>query len=150
MSQTELRLNNELFLAEVVRLLQEDVSVTLRARGTSMFPFIVEGRDQVELRRCSHAAVDDIVLAHIPGRGFVLHRVYAVEGDRVRLMGDGNLQATECCRQEEILARVERIIRRGRVITCSSDSERRRAALWRRLLPLRRLLLFVCRRIIRA
>lgn len=150
MSQNELLLNNELFFAEVARLLDEGSSVTLEARGQSMFPFLVEGRDRVELSRCAKPAVGDIVLVRLPGRGFVMHRIYAVEDCRLRLMGDGNLRATEYCRPEEVLARVVRIHRHGRVISCSSRSERRRAALWRRMLPLRRLLLFVCRRMMRV
>lgn len=149
MLQRELYLNNELFFAEVARLLEAGDTVTLRARGESMFPFMVEGRDQVELGRCAEVAVGDIVLVRLPGRGFVLHRIYAIEGGRLRLMGDGNLRAVEYCRADEVLARVERIIRRGRTVSCSSRSERLKALLWRRLLPLRRLLLFVCRRMIR-
>ena len=149
MPSRELQLNNDLFFAEVIRLLDDGTTVTLRACGNSMFPFIVDGRDCVELNRCRQVAVGDIVLVHLPDRGFVLHRIYAVDGERLLLVGDGNLRATEQCRRDDVLARAVRIIRNGRRVSCSSWGERCRASLWRHLLPLRRGLLFVCRRMMR-
>lgn len=147
MSSRELLLNNDLFFTEIVRMLDDGKPVVLRARGDSMFPFIVDGRDCVELDRCRRVVeVGDIVLVHLPDLGFVLHRIYAVEGNGLLLMGDGNLHATEHCRREDVLACVVRIIRDGRSVACSSRGERRRVWLWRRLRPLRRGLLFVCRR----
>ena len=80
MPSRELQLNNDLFFAEVIRLLDDGTTVTLRAGGNSMFPFIVDGRDWGELSRCRQVAVGDIVLVHLPDRGFVLHRIYAVDG----------------------------------------------------------------------
>lgn len=146
MPTRELLLDNDLFFTEILRLLDDGTTVTLRARGRSMFPFIVEGRDCVVLSRCRRVAIGDIVLARLPEQGFVLHRVYGLEGDRLLLMGDGNLRATEQCRRDEVLATAVRILRNGRSISCDSRSERWRAALWRRLLPLRRVLLALCRR----
>lgn len=149
MPRKELLIDNDLFFADLLRLLNDGACVTMRARGRSMFPFIVEGRDRVVLCRCGQVEVGDIVLARLPELGFVLHRVYGMDGDRILLMGDGNLCATELCRRDEVLARVVRILRNGRSISCDSRAERWRAALWRRLRPLRRGLLVLCRQMMR-
>ena len=75
MTQEEkVTLPNDMLLADVVSLLSSGHTVTLRAKGDSMFPFIVGGRDCVVLQRSRSVRVDDIVLARLPGRGYVLHR----------------------------------------------------------------------------
>ena len=51
MLPNELLLNNDLFFIEVTRMLSQGRSVTLRAKGKSMYPFISSGRDTVELRK---------------------------------------------------------------------------------------------------
>lgn len=141
----ELLLNNDLFFIEVTRMLSQGRSVTLRAKGKSMYPFISGGRDTVELRKTDTLSVGDIVLAEVPERGYVLHRIYKMEGEQLVLMGDGNLRATERCRKEDVLGKVVRILRDGQYVESSSFAERLKARCWRRLLPLRRYLLFVCR-----
>ena len=141
----ELLLNNDLFFIEVARMLSQGRSVTLQTKGKSMYPFITGGRDIVELRKTDTLSVGDIVLAEVPGRGYVLHRIYKMEGEQLVLMGDGNLRATERCRKEDVLGKVVRILRDGRYVESSSFAERFKARCWRRLLPLRRYLLFVCR-----
>ena len=73
-----MRLPNHLLFADVVALLSEGYTVTLRAKGSSMFPFIVGGRDSVALRKRKHVCKGDIVLARIPEKTYVLHRVCRV------------------------------------------------------------------------
>ena len=45
MGADKLLLNNEAFFIEVSQMLQSGNSVTLRAKGNSMLPFIMEERD---------------------------------------------------------------------------------------------------------
>lgn len=139
-------LPNDTLLADVVSLLSSGHTVTLRAKGDSMFPFIVGDRDCVVLQRSRSARVDDIVLARLPGRGYVLHRVYGTTGDSFVLMGDGNVCGTELCRAENVCGTVLKIIRDGRYVVCSSAQERRRVRLWKGLLPIRRYILAMCHR----
>ena len=141
----ELLLNNDLFFIEVNRMLSKGCRVTMRPQGDSMIPFIKGGRDSVVLQKTKEVDTGDIVLAHIPEKGYVLHRIYKMEGEQLVLMGDGNLRATERCRKEDVLGKVVRILRDGRYVESSSFAERLKARCWRRLLPLRRYLLFVCR-----
>ena len=128
-------LPNEVLLGEVVRLLNEGREVVMTPKGNSMLPFIRGEVDQVRLRKPGPIAVGQIVLAHFGGR-YVLHRVVAVDGDTVTLMGDGNLQGTEQGNANEVFGLVIEIIRPG--------NHRRtpgKAWLWRHTLPLRRIML---------
>ena len=139
-------LDNDEFFGQVSSLLAAGQRVTLRAQGNSMFPFIAGGRDSVVLQGARGAAVGDIVLARVPGLGYVVHRVYRVDGGWLLLMGDGNLHRTERCRACDVVGCVVRIVRGRRVVDCSSPAERMLAACWRVLLPVRRYLLWVARR----
>lgn len=141
----ELLVDNPMFFMEVRRMLSRKHSVTMRAKGNSMYPFILDGCDEVVLHRSTDIKAGDIVLAELPDSRYVLHRVYRVQGDRFVLMGDGNLQATEQCRKENIVGKVIQIIRGGCFVDCTSKAAYRKASLWRRLLPMRRYLLFVLR-----
>lgn len=140
-----MRLPNHLLFADVVALLSEGYTVTLRTKGSSMFPFIVGGRDSVALRKRKHVCKGDIVLARIPEKTYVLHRVCRVEGDVFVLMGDGNVCVTETCRKEDILGTVLTITRNGRLMDCSSPAEALKVRFWRLALPVRRYLLPACR-----
>ncbi len=142
-----LALENESYFSEVTRLLAEGHSVTIPTKGSSMLPFIVGGRDRVVLCPAVALQTGDIVLAHLPEYGYVLHRIYRLSGNEVTLMGDGNIKAVERCRVEDVVGRVAGILRNGRCVDCLSPVARRRARLWRQLLPLRRCLLFVYKKL---
>lgn len=140
-------LPNEELLPEIARMLAEGNMVTLRAKGNSMLPFIVGGKDSVVLQKKDTFAIGDIVLAEVAPQVFVLHRIVNIEGEVVILMGDGNLQGTEECNKNNICGQVIAIIHNGKEIDCNSKGERRKARIWKRLLPMRRYLLAIYRRI---
>ncbi len=134
--------SNVEFFEDITRLLEGGQTVTFRTKGRSMVPFIVGGRDSVTLRRaCGQIVVGDIVLARLQGGRYVLHRVYCKDGNVLTLMGDGNLKATEECRQSDVVGVVTHIVRNGRTVDCTSAAERRRATLWRKLVAVRRVVI---------
>ena len=126
--------------------MKEGHTVTLRTKGSSMLPFIVGGRDTGVLQQAVSWQEGDIVLAYLPEGRYVLHRIYRLSKEDVILMGDGNLQATECCKQSDIVGKAVQIIRDGRIVDCHAAGERWRARLWRWLLPLRRIILGIFKR----
>ena len=105
-----------------------------------MLPFIRGGVDSVRLRKPEGLKVGDIALASI-GTSYVVHRVIAIEGEKVTLMGDGNLQNTEHCDRTNVLGIVDEII-------TPEGSHRKpgKAWLWRHLLPIREYLLKIYRK----
>ena len=135
-------LPNEILLAEAGALLAEGRDVELLVKGNSMLPFLHDERDSVRLRKLESVEKGDIVLALIaPGR-YVLHRVRAIEGDTLTLMGDGNIRGTENCIRANVLGTVIEFIR--------PDGTRRKPGkgrCWAALRPIRRYLLFIYRRL---
>ena len=134
-------------IEEAVRLVQEGVTVTFPVTGQSMLPFIIGGKESVILHAPGLTAVGDVVLAWVDGNRYVVHRIINIDGDRVTLMGDGNL-TTEHCALSDIKARVTHVV--------SADNKKRdlysrwrvRAArLWYWLRPIRRYLLAIYRRL---
>ena len=139
--------DNEI-IEEAVRLVREGVSVTLPVNGNSMLPFIIGGKESVILHGPGLIDVGDVVLAWVDGCRYVVHRIVRIDGERVTLMGDGNLVGTEHCLLNDIKARVTHVV--------SADNKERdlhnrwrmhAAKLWYWLRPLRRVLLAIYRRV---
>lgn len=140
---------NEILLEEVRRLLMKGSNVTIRAKGNSMLPFITGGKDRVTLAPAKELRTGDIVLAEITPGHYVLHRIVSLDGDSVTLMGDGNLRGMEHCTRKDITGTAVRVHKAsGKTIDCTSAAARKRARIWKALLPVRRVLLAVWKRVV--
>lgn len=126
---------NEILLGEISELLAKGSEVELKAKGSSMLPFIRDGRDSVRLIRSEDPLKEgDAVLAEITPGHYVLHRIVSIEGDRITLKGDGNLRGTEHCRVGDIKGKAVSIVRPdGKVTDCAGEKALRRAAKWNSL-----------------
>lgn len=144
---TKVTVPNDIFLPEVARMVADGMSVTLRGKGNSMFPFIKGGRDSVVLQKAASLRKGDIVLAKTTDERFVLHRIIGIEEDHITLMGDGNLIGTEQSTKKDVLAKAVKIIRNGCYIDIDDIKEQRKAVLWYKLRPMRRWLLAIYRRV---
>lgn len=144
----ELQFENARFLPEVVALLEEGHTVTLRLKGFSMRPFLEDNRDKALLSKPTTIQKGDAVLAEIAKGHFVLHRIIRIEGDEITLRGDGNL-GTEHCRRSDIRAFALGFYRKGRKKLDKTNSLKWKvySFLWTRLFPLRRYLLGFYRRV---
>ena len=120
--------------------LKEGKVVPLVPQGISMLPFIKGGEDQVYLLKRDRVEVGDIVLVEYHGK-HILHRVYAIDGEQLILMGDGNLEGTEQVVADEVMGTVVDIVHNGRHL------KPKKAWLWRHLLPIRRYLLKIHRKL---
>ncbi len=135
-------------IGEVLRLVEEGVSVKLPVNGVSMLPFIVGGRDSVILRKPEDPKVGDVVLALVDGQHYVIHRVIKIEGEQVTLMGDGNIAGTEMCNLSDIRALATHVVKgKGNQRYLYSDKRMFLANVWMRLVPVRKYLLAIYRRI---
>lgn len=131
----------------VSELVDEEKTVKITVRGNSMLPFIFNGRDQVELKKQSSYKVGDIVLAR-NGNRFVLHRIWKFEGDNVILHGDGNpLRKKEKMPVTDIVAKVIAIYFNGKKKLTDAPWQKFKYKVWQLLLPFRRVLLGVYRRL---
>ena len=128
---------NEILLEDAASLMAEGRDVSITPLGTSMLPFIKGGKDTVTMRKLDSVEPGDIVLVRLPGR-YVMHRVIKIDGDRLTLMGDGNVRGTETCRLDDVLGTVVKI----------NDKKAGKGKLWRMLKPFRRYILAIYRRLI--
>lgn len=138
---------NEVMLGEVKKMIAEGRQVNIKVKGVSMLPFIVGDRDSVLLSQPVDLAVSDIVLGEIEEGRYVLHRIKAMQGDDITMMGDGNLRGTEQCLRKNVVGKVVKIIRNGVGVDPYSPKEKRKVAAWLMLTPIRRYLLAIYRRL---
>ena len=128
--------NNRVLFSTVRDLLLEGESVRVTVRGQSMLPFFRSG-STILLRpiREEDFRPLTVVLADA-GNHFVVHRILRVEGDRITLLGDGNLVGTETMSRKEVYG----------VVDCS-HLHRALAWCWVKGRRLRRIPLAILRRI---
>ena len=102
---------------------------------------IIRGEiDRVKLRYPDRLRVGDIVLAYFGGR-YIMHRIIAIDGDEIVLMGDGVIKNTEQGERKDVVGVVTEII--------TPDGRHQKpgkAWLWRHSLFLRKYLLKVYRK----
>ena len=143
------QVSDDQIIGDAIRLVQEGMAVTMLVKGRSMLPFILGGQESAVLTQPGEIKTGDVVLARIDGRRYVLHRVMEVSADRVVLMGDGNIRGQEVCRPEDVLARADEVVGAdGKHRRIDTPRQKRRARIWRRLLPVRRWLLAIYKRTI--
>lgn len=134
---------NDRFLPLVRQYIQRGETAIIFVKGYSMRPFLEHLRDRVKLAPWQQLQVGDAILAEIAPGHFVLHRIIDIQGKDITLMGDGNIRGTEHCTMDDVCGVVTEYLRpAGHVLLASDPTLRRRIRLWRRLLPIRRLLLF--------
>ena len=140
--------DNEI-IEEAVRLAREGVNVTLPVNGNSMLPFIIGGKESVILHSQGGIVdVGDVVLAWVDGCRYVVHRIIRIDGDRITLMGDGNVGVTEHCLLGDIKARVTHVVDAKDKTHYLYNRWRKSAAkVWYWLRPIRRYLLAIYRRL---
>ena len=137
-------MTDEVIIQEAVRLVNDGLSVTFPVKGRSMLPFIIGGEESVILTRPTEVKPGDVVLAFVEGQRYVVHRVTAMDGARLTLMGDGNIAGTERCMVSDVRALATHVVdARGRQHPLYSPWRKRAAKVWQALLPVRRLLLVV-------
>lgn len=144
----KLQFSNATFLPEVVKMMDEGHTVTLRLRGYSMRPFLEDDRDKALLTKATTFSMGDAVLAETAPRHYVLHRIVKIDGDHVTLRGDGNL-AEEHCLTSDVKGFVIGFYRKGRDRMDKTNGWKwcTYSFFWTHLYPVRRYLLAFYRHI---
>ena len=146
--------DDSLILAEAIRMVKSGVSVTFPVNGRSMLPFIVGGCDSVILEKPKELRRGDVVLALVktnsPEKHYVVHRIVSLNGEHVVLMGDGNLALREYCDVSDVCAKVICVVKpNGKKYAMAAWRFRIAAKIWYILLPIRRYLLWIYRKVIK-
>ena len=141
-------MNDNGFIEEALRLVQKGVTVTFPVTGQSMLPFIIGGKESVILHAPGLTAVGDVVVARVDGNRYVVHRIINIDGDRVTLMGDGNVKGTEHCLLKDVKARVTHVVdAKDKTYYLYNKWRKSAAKVWYWLRPIRRYLLAIYRRL---
>lgn len=141
---------NSIFVPILGECISRGQTAEFRVRGYSMRPYIEHERDIAIIAPITRElSVRDVVLAKIGEKTYALHRIIAIQGNELTLMGDGNIGGTEHCKTSDVIGIATGFKRKGRerIETTEGIKWRWYSQLWPRLLPLRRWLLAFDRRI---
>ena len=142
-------MTDEIIIHEAIRLVDEGVSVTFPVKGYSMLPFIIGGRESVILQKPQVVRLGDVVLAWVDDCRYVVHRVIGIEGERVILMGDGNIVGVEHCLLSDVKALATHVVdAKGRKHDLYVPWRQRASRLWWQMRPVRRYILAIYRRLL--
>lgn len=142
-------MTDEIIIHEAIRLVDEGVSVTFPVKGYSMLPFIIGGRESVILQKPQVVRLGDVVLAWVDDCRYVVHRVIGIEGERVILMGDGNIVGVEHCLLSDVKALATHVVdAKGRKHDLYAPWRQRASRLWWQMRPVRRYILAIYRRLL--
>lgn len=133
-------------------ILEEQYQVDFTVTGNSMWPLIRHGRDRVIMEKCSpdDLHVGDIILFHATESRYLLHRITKLHGDCFETTGDGNCFRDGYFPRTAIVARVVKVIRKGREISVSDIFWKIIFRIWMFLFPIRRPLLLFLNRILQV
>jgi len=129
--------------AELFRLtreiIEQDGHVWITVTGMSMYPFLKDGRDSVELSKATFGNIrkGDIVLIRRANGAFVLHRVLKKEKNCFYIIGDAQQWVEGPLIPEQLQSVVTRIKRRKRVIRCDNPLLKVCVLVWIIFIPIR-------------
>jgi len=138
------QLSKTVDLATLYPLLQEKLSAggsfVLTVTGSSMYPFILGGRDRVTLSPLPEKLKKNDLPLYIRSNGqFVLHRIVKVHKDGTyTCCGDHQWQREKGLRQEQMVALATAYVRKGKTLTNKNVLYRVYRTVWTWVLPLRR------------
>jgi hypothetical protein len=138
--------DNEI-IQSAIKLVNEGLCVTFPVKGYSMLPFIIGGKESVDLVKPADLQVGHVVLAWVEGCRYVVHRITQIDGDKVVLMGDGNIAGVEHCLLSDVAALATHVVTpKGKHHPLYAPWRIKASRLWWRLLPVRRWIMAIYRR----
>ena len=101
------------FLEAAVSEIENGKRVKVLIEGSSMLPFIVGGKDIVEIEPCTQITIGDVLLFFYKGH-YIIHRLIVCNHGLFTFRGDANFKKSETITVEGILGRVVAIYKNGR------------------------------------
>ncbi|MEN6316032.1 MAG: S24/S26 family peptidase [Clostridiaceae bacterium] len=128
----------ELF-SVVDEVFQNGGSAWITVTGMSMYPFLREGVDSVELSKTSYDSVKkyDIVLIRRKCGGYVMHRILKKDKECFYIIGDAQQWVEGPLKPEQLKAYVTRIKREKHIISVNNMLFKIASRIWMILIPFR-------------
>ena len=138
-------------MEEIRELISKGNTVTIRAKGNSMNPFIEHLRDEITLGPWKDEDIRKGCVALVKDNkgNYLVHRIIRREKETVTLIGDGNVGLYETAETDNIIGIMYSVTRKGKVWSTGSKVWKLYSWLWMFLLPVRRLPLGLWRRLFR-
>lgn len=138
------------YFAIVADKLKQGTSIRIKVLGDSMYPLIHGGKDEILL--IPHQPEEELpmwsAVFYQWGDHYMVHRYIRREGDVMVMLGDGNLYREEKVPATEIIGVLKTIFHpNGKETDCLSAEWLKRGERWYKLLPVRRYLLFILKRL---
>lgn len=130
----------------VIEGLNNNSKVNLTVTGKSMYPFLLDGIDQIIIEKITHKLKPgDIIL--YKKNNFIIHRILKKKKNYYIVSGDA-LTVKEIVFENEIIGYVSSIIKKNKTIDVrSSKMYKVKEMIWRKLFLFRKILLFINRKI---
>lgn len=132
------------FFAVAAESLRNGQTVRLHVDGQSMYPFIHGGKDEIEV--VPYDGKTPLEPWCCPfyqwGGNYMIHRYIGMDGDKCRMLGDGNICRIEEVSRNEIVGILRTIYHPdGSIQDCRDKKWLKKAAWWYRLRKVRRFLI---------
>lgn len=133
----------------ITELFEHGKNSRIAVSGSSMYPFLRDRIDSVELTKGSfeRLSVGDIVLIKRTDGSYVMHRIYKTKKDCFFMVGDAQQWIEGPLYPEQLIAVVTAVWRHEKRILCSNRWWRLLSGFWLNLLPFRHLIFYVYRKI---
>ncbi len=124
--------------------------VLIPARGWSMLPMIWDKRDNLLIAPLTEdsISVGRLLFVRLSSKRYILHRVEAIDGDRLTLRGDGNPYQREECDRGEVIGELIAVERNAKILELGSDAWDNYKKFWPKNDFIRRCLLYAYKRLV--
>lgn len=128
----------EELMEPLLAVMEEAETVPLVISGYSMNPFLAHGRDTVYLSKIKRPLKKgDMVLYRRDSGAYILHRLYREEESGFTFVGDAQTQLEGGIREDQLLALVTAVRRKGKLLKKGSFWWDFFEKIWIRMVPLR-------------
>lgn len=140
-----------IMMEEIRRLISEGKTVSIRAKGNSMNPFIEHMRDEMTMGPWKDEDIRKgcVALVKDTKGNYLIHRIIKRDKETVTLIGDGNVGLYETAEISNIIGIMYSVNRKGKEWNADSKVWKLYSWFWMLLLPLRRWPLGLWRRLFR-
>jgi Predicted transcriptional regulator len=120
-------------------LLDGGQNVRIVVTGTSMYPFLRENIDHVELQKadCNNIRRGDIVLYIRRSGEYILHRVLKKDNGQFNMIGDNQQWIEGPIYPDQVVASVASVFRNGKKIECGGIGWKILSLMWLNIIPVR-------------
>lgn len=130
---------SEIIFPVIQEILDKGTSARITVTGMSMYPFLRENIDSVELSsaKCLDIRRGDIVMVLRDSNQYVMHRVIKVEKDCFYIVGDAQQSIEGPLNYNQIIAKITAVWRKDKKIDCFNAWWNFLSNFWMILLPFR-------------